>query len=100
MDEPPLTIESLRELTDPDAEAIASLLVQLSSSAAFDRARTEAVIAHEATELLVARDSGRVVGTATLVTAPSLPGFAGTSKTSWSTRRHAVAASRDSSWSA
>ncbi|MEZ7756266.1 GNAT family N-acetyltransferase [Microbacterium paraoxydans] len=37
-----------------------------------DRARTEAVIAHEATELLVARDSGRIVGTATLVTALSL----------------------------
>lgn len=77
MDESPLTIESLRELTDADAEAIASLLVQLSSSAAFDRARTEAVIAHEATELLVARDSGRIVGTATLVTAPSLTGLRG-----------------------
>lgn len=77
MDESPLTIESLRELTDADAEVIASLLVQLSSSAAFDRARTEAVIAHEATELLVARDSGRIVGTATLVTAPSLTGLRG-----------------------
>ncbi len=77
MDESLLTIESLRELTDADAEAIASLLVQLSASAEFDRARTEAVIAHEATDLLVARDFGRIVGTATLVTAPSLTGLRG-----------------------
>ncbi|PMC05383.1 GNAT family N-acetyltransferase [Microbacterium sp. UMB0228] len=35
------------------------------------------MIAHEATDLLVARDRGIIVGTATLVTAPSLTGLRG-----------------------
>lgn len=77
MDPPHLIVESLQSLTDTDAAALASLLTQLSSSAEFDRARTEAMIAHGTTELLVARDSGRIVGTATLVAAPSLTGMRG-----------------------
>ncbi|KYK00177.1 hypothetical protein AUV07_05480 [Microbacterium sp. CH1] len=77
MDQPPLIVESLQSLTDTDAAALASLLTPLSASVDFDRARTEAVIAHEATDLLVARDRGRIVGTATLVTAPSLTGLRG-----------------------
>lgn len=77
MDQPRLIVESLHDLTDADAEALASLLQQLSASAAFDRPRAEGVVAHDATDLLVVRDEGHIVGTATLVTAPSLSGLRG-----------------------
>lgn len=77
MDQPRLTVKPLQSLTDADAAALASLLTQLSASATFDRARVESIIDHDATELFVVRDAGSIVGTATLVTAPSLSGTRG-----------------------
>lgn len=70
-------VEVLSSVTDADAADIAQLLAQLSQSATFDRSRLEAIIAHDATELLVVRDEGRIVGAATLVIFPLLTGLRG-----------------------
>ena len=56
---------------------LASLLGQLSATAVFDRSRLDAIVAHEATELLVARLDGKLVGTATLVIFPLPTGWRG-----------------------
>lgn len=71
------TVELLSSMSEGDERDIAHLLAQLSKSATFDRARLEAVIDHDATELLVVRDSGRIVGAATLVTFPLPSGLRG-----------------------
>lgn len=71
------TVELLSSMSEGDECDIAHLLAQLSKSATFDRARLEAVIDHDATELLVVRDSGRIVGAATLVTFPLPSGLRG-----------------------
>lgn len=60
-----------------DEEPLARLLGQLSSSATFDIDRIEAVLDHQATELLVARLDGRIVGMATLVSYPLPTGMRG-----------------------
>lgn len=70
-------VEVLSSVTDADAADIAQLLAQLSQSATFDRPRLEAIIAHDATELLVVRDEGRIVGAATLVIFPLPTGLRG-----------------------
>ena len=70
-------IEVLSCVTDADAANIARLLVQLSKTAEFDRSRLEAIVAHDATELLVVRDDGKIVGAATLVTFPLPTGLRG-----------------------
>lgn len=70
-------VEVLSTVTDADAADIAGLLPQLSKTATFDRARLAAIIAHDATELLVVRDRGRIVGAATLVTFPLPSGLRG-----------------------
>ena len=70
-------VEVLSVIDDADAKALESLLGQLSASAMFDRSRLDAVIAHDATELLVARLDGKLVGTATLVTFPLPTGWRG-----------------------
>lgn len=71
------TVEVLSSVTDDDAADVARLLAQLSKSATFDRSRLEAIVAHDATELLVVRDADRIVGTATLVTFPLPTGLRG-----------------------
>lgn len=60
-----------------DEEPLARLLGQLSSSATFDHDRIQAVLDHQATELLVARLDGRIVGMATLVSVPLPTGIRG-----------------------
>lgn len=70
-------VEVLSSVTDTDAKGIAHLLAQLSTTATFDRSRLEAIVTHDATELLVVRDGGRIVGTATLVTFPLPTGLRG-----------------------
>ncbi|WP_229661279.1 GNAT family N-acetyltransferase [Microbacterium nanhaiense] len=70
-------VEVLMSVNDVDAADIARLLTQLSTTATFDRSRLEAIVTHDATELLVVRDEGRIVGTATLVTFPLPTGLRG-----------------------
>jgi ribosomal protein S18 acetylase RimI-like enzyme len=72
-----VTTEVLDQLTNGDAAAIERLLPQLSTSAVFDRARIDAMIGHTATDLVVARFNGGIVGMATLVTFPLLTGLRG-----------------------
>lgn len=70
MNEQLVNIEILSSISRADADDLSSLLGQLSKTASFDRVRIEAIVAHEATDLLVARIDGRVVGTATFVEIP------------------------------
>ncbi|WP_460784823.1 GNAT family N-acetyltransferase [Microbacterium tumbae] len=76
-DADPITVEILREVDDAAAEDLAGLLGQLSATASFDRDRLAAIVAHQATDLLVVRMGGRIVGTATLVSVPLLSGVRG-----------------------
>jgi ribosomal protein S18 acetylase RimI-like enzyme len=73
----PLPVEILATVTDADVDDIARLLRQLSETAVFDRSRLVAMIAHDATDLLVVRDGGRIVGMATFVTFPLPSGMRG-----------------------
>lgn len=70
-------VELLSSVTDADAADIAHLLTQLSKTATFDPTRLAAIVTHDATELLVVRDGGRIVGAATLVTFPLPSGLRG-----------------------
>ncbi|UNK70310.1 GNAT family N-acetyltransferase [Microbacterium sp. H1-D42] len=73
----PPAVELLTSVDDDDASEIARLLAQLSRTATFDRSRLESIIEHDATDLIVARDNGRIVGAATLVTFPLPSGLRG-----------------------
>lgn len=73
----PPTVELLTSVDDDDASEIARLLAQLSRTATFDRSRLESIIEHDATDLIVVRDNGRIVGAATLVTFPLPSGLRG-----------------------
>ena len=64
-------METLSSISPNDAAALARLLGQLSTTATFDTGRLHAIIDHEATELLVARVGGEIVGMATFVSFPS-----------------------------
>lgn len=77
MSETPPAVEILTSVTDDDAADIAHLLGQLSSTATFDRDRLADIVAHDATELLVVRVDGRIVGAATLVAFPLPSGLRG-----------------------
>ncbi|MDQ0612385.1 ribosomal protein S18 acetylase RimI-like enzyme [Microbacterium sp. W4I4] len=70
-------VEMLRGLTAEDAEDLRHLLGQLSSTAVFDAQRVESMISHDATDILVVRDHGRIVGMATMVTFPLPTGIRG-----------------------
>lgn len=70
-------VEALDAVTPVDADALARLLRQLSSSSAFDLDRIEALLKHQATELLVARLDGQIVGMATFVSVPLPTGLRG-----------------------
>lgn len=72
-----VTVERLREITAADSAAIAMLLPQLSTTAAFDATRLDQLVAHEDIELFVARLNGHLVGMATLVSFPVPTGWRG-----------------------
>jgi ribosomal protein S18 acetylase RimI-like enzyme len=68
-------IQVLREVTDDVVAAFARMLPQLSETAgALDRAALSRVVAAETNTVLVALSAGRIVGTLTLVTVPTLTG--------------------------
>ena len=70
-------VETLSSISPNDAAALARLLGQLSTTATFDSGRLHAIIDHEATELLVARVGGEIVGMATFVSFPLPTGLRG-----------------------
>lgn len=70
-------VEVLTSVSDEDAADLRHLLGLLSSTAVFDRARIEAMISHDATEMLVVREQGRIVGMTTVVTFPLPTGIRG-----------------------
>ena len=72
-----VSVELLTTVTADDAAALARILAQLSTTAIFDRDRIGEVLNHDATELLVARIHGQIVGMATLVTFPLPSGLRG-----------------------
>ena len=73
----PPEVEVLQGLTAEDAEDLRRLLGQLSTTAVFDAQRVESMLGHDATDLLVVRDGGRIVGMATMVTFPLPTGIRG-----------------------
>jgi ribosomal protein S18 acetylase RimI-like enzyme len=72
-----IRVHVARSLTDDDFDAIARLLPQLSAGATYDRGRVESMLAHDATDLVVAREGGRLVGMATLASFPLPTGVRG-----------------------
>jgi ribosomal protein S18 acetylase RimI-like enzyme len=72
-----ISVETLSSISPDDAAALARLLGQLSTTATFDTGRLHAIIDHEATELLVARVGGQIVGMATFVSFPLPTGLRG-----------------------
>lgn len=70
-------IEIADALTEHDVEQIEALLPQLSSTATWDPERVRAMLDSPGVDLFVARESGRVVGMATLVTFPLPTGWRG-----------------------
>jgi len=73
---PRVTVEVVREVTDEVVEAFARLLPQLSTRAVpLDRQALDRIVDSPAITLLIARDSGRIVGALTLVTFPIPTGF-------------------------
>lgn len=77
MSEPIVSVELATSFSDEDARELANLLSQLSATAAFDASRINAMLDHDATELIVARAGDRIVGMATLVTFPLPSGVRG-----------------------
>ena len=72
-----ITISIAEHLTQSDLHTIETLLPQLSSAARFDAERVLSLLDAQTTHLYVARDSGRIVGMATLATAPLVTGWHG-----------------------
>jgi len=70
-------VEVLSSVSDEDAADLRHLLGLLSTTAVFDRARIESMITHDATEVLVVREQGRIVGMTTIVTFPLPTGIRG-----------------------
>jgi ribosomal protein S18 acetylase RimI-like enzyme len=65
-----ITIDEITEFSDELADTIERLLPGLSSTAVYDRAIVEAIVASDATHLYAARMDGRIVGAASLVVYP------------------------------
>ena len=72
-----LSISIADTLTRTDLQRIEALLPQLSSTARFDSDRVLSLLETTSADLFVARDSDRLVGMATLVTAPLVTGWHG-----------------------
>ncbi|MDP3950724.1 GNAT family N-acetyltransferase [Microbacterium sp.] len=77
MSDLPPDVEALSSVTDADSADIERLLGQLSTTAMFDQGRLATIVSHDATELLVVREGGRIVGAATLVIFPLPSGLRG-----------------------
>lgn len=72
-----ISISIADRLTADDRRRIEALLPQLSATARFDAERVLSLLQAQNTDLFVARESGRIVGMATLVTAPLITGWHG-----------------------
>jgi ribosomal protein S18 acetylase RimI-like enzyme len=77
MSEPIVSVELLTRVSGEEARDLARLLPQLSTTASFHNVRINAMLDHDATELIVARAAGKIVGMATLVSFPLPSGFRG-----------------------
>jgi ribosomal protein S18 acetylase RimI-like enzyme len=72
-----ISISIADHLTPSELQQIETLLPQLSTSARFDSERVLSLLEARNAHLFVARESGRIVGMATLVTAPLVTGWHG-----------------------
>lgn len=72
-----ISISIADRLTPSDLQQIETLLPQLSTTARFDPERVASLLEAQNADLFVARESGRIVGMATLVTAPLITGWHG-----------------------
>lgn len=77
MNEAAPSVEILSTATQADAEDLVALLSQLSTAAAFDCSRLTDIVEHDATDLLIVRVGGRIVGMATFVRVPLPSGVRG-----------------------
>ncbi|WFR85510.1 GNAT family N-acetyltransferase [Arthrobacter sp. Y-9] len=72
-----IEIAVVENLADDDLHQVEMLLSQLSTSATFDPGRVQSMLDASGVDLFVARDGGRIVGMATLVTFPLVTGWRG-----------------------
>ncbi|MDQ0708729.1 ribosomal protein S18 acetylase RimI-like enzyme [Arthrobacter woluwensis] len=72
-----IEIAVVENLADDDLHQVKMLLAQLSTSATFDPGRVQSMVDAPGVDLFVARDGGRIVGMATLVTFPLVTGWRG-----------------------
>ena len=70
-------VQLAESLSEDDFEAVERLLPQLSATGTFDRERMASMLRHDATDLLVARENGALVGMATLASFPLPTGARG-----------------------
>lgn len=70
-----ISISIAEHLTQSDLQAIETLLPQLSATARFDAERVLSLLDAQNMDLFVAREPGRIVGMATVVTAPLVTGW-------------------------
>ncbi|MEV7800770.1 GNAT family N-acetyltransferase [Microbacterium foliorum] len=72
-----ISVSIADHLTPSELQQIETLLPQLSTSARFDSERVLSLLEARNAHLFLARESGRIVGMATLVTAPLVTGWHG-----------------------
>lgn len=72
-----IEVAIVENLADDDLRQVKELLSQLSTSATFDRERLQSMVEAPGVDLFVAREDGRIVGMATLVTFPLVTGWRG-----------------------
>lgn len=72
-----IEVAIVESLTDNDLQQVEVLLTQLSTGATFDRDRVQSMVDTPGVYLFAARDDGRIVGMATLVTFPLVTGWRG-----------------------
>lgn len=70
-----ISISIAEHLTQSDLQAIETLLPQLSATARFDAERVLSLLDAQNMDLFVAREPGRILGMATVVTAPLVTGW-------------------------
>ena len=72
-----ISISIAERLTSSDLQQIETLLPQLSATARFDSERVLSLLEAQNAHLFIARESGRIVGMATLAMAPLITGWHG-----------------------
>ncbi|MEZ2371417.1 N-acetyltransferase family protein [Arthrobacter sp. RCC_34] len=72
-----IEVAIVESLTDNDLQQVEALLPQLSTGATFVRERVQSMVDTPGVDLFAARDGGRIVGMATLVTFPLVTGWRG-----------------------